>query len=125
MIWPPSIWQPVVWVWLLGAVCFAGLLAKTRRRDVPGAAAFRGLVLGNVIYIGTSALELVTTDSRWWYWIAGVMHLGIGLIGPCIALLYADITGQNSWFAPLRRRLLISASLAVAALRFARRAKGN
>jgi len=119
MIWPPSNWQPVVWVWLLGALCFVGLLAKTWRRDVPGAAAFRGLALANVIYIGTSALELVTTDPRWWYWIAGLMHLGIGSIGPCVALLFADVTGQNRWLTSGRRVLLIGAGLAAGALRFA------
>lgn len=119
MIWPPSIWQPVVWVWLLGATAFIGLLVKTWRRSVPGAAAFRGLALANVIYIGTSALELVTTDSSYWFWIAGAMHLGIGLIGPCLALLFADVTGLNTWLTPLRRRLLIGTGLAVGALRFA------
>jgi len=119
MIWPPSDWQPVVWVWLLGAACFAGLLAKTWRRDVPGAVAFRGLVLANIIYIGTAALELITSDLRLWYWIAGIMHLGIGLIGPFLALLFADVTGQNGWLTPLRRRLLIGLGLAIGALRFA------
>jgi signal transduction histidine kinase len=119
MIWPPSNWQPIVWVWLLGALCFVGLLAKTWRRNVPGAAAFRGLALANVIYIGTAALELITPDSRRAYWIDGVMHLGISLIGPCLALLFVDVTGQNRWFTPLRRGLMIGICVAVGALRFA------
>ena len=119
MIWPPSIWQPVVWVWLLGAACFAGLLAKTWRREVPGAAAFRGLALANVIYVGMSALGLITTDLKRWYWIDGVMHLGISLIGPCLALLFVDVTGQNRWLTSRRRGLMIGTCVAVGALRFA------
>ena len=115
MIWPPSHWQAVVWVWLLGALAFAGLLVKTWRREVPGASAFRALALANVIYIGMSAFELVTTDARWWIWIVGPMHLGIGLIGPSVALLFADITGQNRWLTARRRALVVGAGLAVGA----------
>lgn len=118
MIWPLSHWQPVVWVWLLGALAFAGLLVKTWRREVPGAWAFRLLALANVIYVGTSAFELVTADSRGWLWIVGPMHLGIGLIGPSVIFLFADITGQNQWLTTKRRALIVGAGLALGALRF-------
>jgi len=67
MIWPPSVWHTFIFGGLLRAFAFVGLIVKTWQRTVPGAAVFRGLALANVIYLGTSALELITTDSRWWF----------------------------------------------------------
>jgi PAS domain S-box-containing protein len=117
MILPPATWPPVVWLWIAGAFSFAALLVKTWRRTVPGAAAFRGLVLANVIYISGSALEFVLTDPVLYEWNAGLMHVGIGAVGPCLVLLFADVTGLNRWLTPARRRWMLAAGLAIGALR--------
>jgi len=119
MLLSPTDWHPIIWIWLLSAAAFVALLFWTRKSDTPGAPAFRGLSLANIVYITAAALELATTNSTLWWWIAGIMHMGIGLIGPCLFILFADITGQNHWLTPVRRRWLVWSGLALGAMRFA------
>ncbi|HNW41122.1 MAG TPA: hypothetical protein PKN08_04385 [Opitutaceae bacterium] len=71
----PTDWHPIIWIWLLSAAAFVALLFWTRKSDTPGAPAFRGLSLANIVYITAAALELATTNSTLWWWIAGIMHM--------------------------------------------------
>lgn len=119
MITPPGTWPLVAWAWLVGAAAFLGLIFWSRHSPAQGAPSFRGLAFATVVYVATSALEIVTADDCLWYFVSGCMYVGVGLISPYLLLLFADTTGQNRWFTPLRRRWLVGSCAALGALRFA------
>jgi len=112
-------WPAITWLWLVEGIVFYALLQWSWTRKVPGVRAFRGLVFGSMLYVTSEAFCLVFAPGTVRFGFSCVSFIGVGVIMPNLATLFADITGKNQWLTKRTRIVLLVLGLGLGLSRLA------